>query len=869
MKKLISILLLFIASFTYAQQPSDAELIQSPSFWQSDRDTSQYMYNDLKDTWGRVYDYWSLGGESTPLSIKYGYLYNWYALSDTTTSNTPLYGYLYNWYAIDEASPISAANAHVPTGAEWDDLWTWLHSQYPDNEGGIVKESDYVYWDSPNTSANNWTGFNARGTGIRRSDGTFDSFKTFSEFWGATQIYPYNSYVRALQNTTGSFGDDADNPEVGNPIRLIVDSPIEISGSLGIYVGNDGQRYTCRKFPYGSGVWWTTQNLIETKYQDGSSIPEVTSNSTWAGLTTGARCSYSNDPEGAYTSSIIVNSIAKANAHVPTQAEMIDLSTYLDSNEGGKLKETGTTHWIDPNIDATNETGFTARGSGSRYEDGTYAELGYTNYLLTTTTTEGDPTSGQVYYTSNEDGNFSNTTLSKKYGLSVRLIVDTPDHDNGDNTGTYIGTNGITYRIVKINGVWYMAESLIETQWSNGATIPNVTNPTSWAALTTGAYCSYNNLSSNAFIPAIGAIGGLKIKARNKLTFANTETIEWNTSTLTDSTYRVEANVTNGGLLPFYTSGTDSALMTTIKHGSSYGDNLIMGQEDASGIHRDTTFTGSSNTLYGSRVAPFLTKGVGNTYIGNISGYYSTEGSYNTAIGMQAGSQMTEEAKRNIMIGRMSGSSDAYDLTNDSDMVVIGSSASKSVNTILRNGIAIGNRTLLSKSNQVVLGNDSISETILRGIVSVPQLKVITAGYGDNKYLKSDTDGLLSYSDLPALPDTVDNHQQVTDITAITGTGSIVDLTGITSTYTPIGRHALILFSTNLIDSGSHAVNIYITVNGTDVFSGTCETYSNATQYSTQYVSSVTTGSNTIKIRWNAATTVQARANSLTIIDLP
>jgi hypothetical protein len=33
---------------------------------------------------------------------------------------------------------------------------------------------------------------------------------------------------------------------------------------------------------------------METKYRDGSLIPEVTDNATWYGLTTGARCSYNN-----------------------------------------------------------------------------------------------------------------------------------------------------------------------------------------------------------------------------------------------------------------------------------------------------------------------------------------------------------------------------------------------------------------------------------------------------------------------------------------------------------------------------------------------------------------------------------------------
>ena len=46
--------------------------------------------------------------------------------------------------------------------------------------------------------------------------------------------------------------------------------------------------------------------------------------------------------------------------HIPTQAEVNTLNHYLGDNAGGKLKETGLTHWIDANLYATNETGFTA-----------------------------------------------------------------------------------------------------------------------------------------------------------------------------------------------------------------------------------------------------------------------------------------------------------------------------------------------------------------------------------------------------------------------------------------------------------------------------------------------------------------------------
>jgi uncharacterized protein (TIGR02145 family) len=48
-----------------------------------------------------------------------------------------------------------------------------------------------------------------------------------------------------------------------------------------------------------------------------------------------------------------------------------------------------------------------------------------------------------------------------------------------------------------ITQIW-MAENLKSTQYSNGDPIPNVTQNQAWLALTTGAYCNYNNVTNNS-----------------------------------------------------------------------------------------------------------------------------------------------------------------------------------------------------------------------------------------------------------------------------------------------------------------------------------------------------------------------------------
>ena len=62
---------------------------------------------------------------------------------------------------------------------------------------------------------------------------------------------------------------------------------------------------------------------------------------------------------------------------------------------------------------------------------------------------------------------------------------------------TVTDIDGNVYRTVKIGTQVWMAENLKTTKYRNGDPIANVTNGASWKALTTGAYCWYNNDAAN------------------------------------------------------------------------------------------------------------------------------------------------------------------------------------------------------------------------------------------------------------------------------------------------------------------------------------------------------------------------------------
>ena len=69
--------------------------------------------------------------------------------------------------------------------------------------------------------------------------------------------------------------------------------------------------------------------------------------------------------------------------------------------------------------------------------------------------------------------------------------------DNGD-PGPLADIDGNVYQTVQIGDQWWITENLKVTHFRNGDPIPNVTDNTAWIALSTSAYCAYENDESNA-----------------------------------------------------------------------------------------------------------------------------------------------------------------------------------------------------------------------------------------------------------------------------------------------------------------------------------------------------------------------------------
>jgi uncharacterized protein (TIGR02145 family) len=265
---------------------------------------------------------------------------------------------------------------------------------------------------------------------------------------------------------------------------------------------------------------WTTKNLDVATYSDGTVIPQVTNPEEWVSLTTGAWCYYNNDPaNGAiygklynwYAVAGIWNEASKWDAtqrknlaptgyHVPSDSEWTALTTYLGGEDvaGKAMKETGEIHWdtsiYDLEYDATpfintgnNSSGFKALGGGQCL--GGFSYFGADGHWWSSS--ESDSTnafSRGLYY----ELDYVNKYDTNKYsGFSVRCLVGEPE---------VVVLAPLDPNTITIGTQTWTTKNLDVATYRDGTVIPQVTDPTEWANLTTGAWCYYNNDLANGSV---------------------------------------------------------------------------------------------------------------------------------------------------------------------------------------------------------------------------------------------------------------------------------------------------------------------------------------------------------------------------------
>lgn len=199
-------------------------------------------------------------------------------------------------------------------------------------------------------------------------------------------------------------------------------------GSISGCIDYDGNAYPT--FMIGTQEWMG-ENLRVTHYRNGDAIPNVTDNTTWAGLTSGAHCWYNNDPSVNAKYDILYNwftisdnrNLCPVGWHVPSDAEWTMLITYLGGEvvAGGKMKSVSAL-WNSPNTDATNNSGFSGLPGGGRYSSGIFNLIGYYGYWWSATENNASNAWGRYLFYNSSDVNHGN--YSKTYGFNVRCVRD-------------------------------------------------------------------------------------------------------------------------------------------------------------------------------------------------------------------------------------------------------------------------------------------------------------------------------------------------------------------------------------------------------------------------------------------------------------
>jgi len=217
-------------------------------------------------------------------------------------------------------------------------------------------------------------------------DSTFNNPEILETSLQTSEYLPSISFVQGTyywrvrcQDATGTWGGWSE-------ISTFTIRFLETSTLMDI----DGNTYITVKI---GSQWWMMENLKVTHYRNGDPIPNVTPDTEWAWVTSGAYCAWDNDESHVGTFGLLYNWYAVEDSrglspegwHVPTEEEWQTLVNYLDAGAGGKLKEVGTNHWSAPNIGATNESGFTALPGGYRHSNsGAFGELYDSAYFWST-----------------------------------------------------------------------------------------------------------------------------------------------------------------------------------------------------------------------------------------------------------------------------------------------------------------------------------------------------------------------------------------------------------------------------------------------------------------------------------------------------
>lgn len=193
------------------------------------------------------------------------------------------YGMYYNNYATRDSRGLVPLTTRVATDDDWTELTNYL--------GGLAAagpklKTTYEWGSFP---GNNSSGFSARPAGYRSFEGVYWGFTNLGFWWTKTEYTYDRSWKRDMSDSFVQVDRAYDSNKLGMSVRFLLDMTFysQSNPPPSHITDYDGNVYEI--IVIGNQHWAKT-NLKVLHYRNGDLIPNVSDNSTWAHLSSGACC---------------------------------------------------------------------------------------------------------------------------------------------------------------------------------------------------------------------------------------------------------------------------------------------------------------------------------------------------------------------------------------------------------------------------------------------------------------------------------------------------------------------------------------------------------------------------------------------------
>ena len=302
-------------------------------------------------------------------------------------SNGSVYGKLYNWFAVNDRRGLAPAGWHVPSNAEWNQMYNVLGGESEEPGDKLKAEGKWKLDDS----YNNETGFSALPGGDCNMDGIGHGKEDFIFWWSSSANNDLSAYEYYLWTKSPKLKNEYTSNCMGAYVRCVRPCATTDLNSLSVYKSTlkNSEKYLRDAGKSSNGTikignqTWMSANLNVDHFRNGDPIPEAKSVAEWQAAKDSQRpvwCyfnfSASNAGKyGRYYNWYAVNDergLAPEGWHIPTIEEATLMADSLRGKEyaGRKMKTTYGWRNAFGYGNGSNTSGFSGLPGGYCYEEG-------------------------------------------------------------------------------------------------------------------------------------------------------------------------------------------------------------------------------------------------------------------------------------------------------------------------------------------------------------------------------------------------------------------------------------------------------------------------------------------------------------------